>query len=157
MTAQLPPEDLESPPSHSNRKKKISSLILHTSLANTDTYQGPDSLCFRLCRPYNLFCNYSPLPLEHKTSQRLQMGVAMFQQNCIKWTFFHQIWPTGYSLLPRSTVALTHFQTSCKRHHTPCILLQLSFFAQHYVFDISPCYICRFSSVISITRNQNIE
>lgn len=79
-----PPEDLESPPSHSNEKKKISSLIFHTSLANTDTYQGPDSLYFRLCRPYNLCCNYSPLPLEHRTSQRLQMGVAMFQQNCIK-------------------------------------------------------------------------
>lgn len=38
-----------------------------------------------------------------------------------------------------------------------CILPLLAFFVQHCIFEIYTCYTCRFSSIISITRNYSIE
>lgn len=61
--------------------------MLYIILTNTRMYQEPANFFCRKpdskygghCGPYYLCCNYSPLLLYHRRSQRYEMSVAVFQ------------------------------------------------------------------------------
>lgn len=42
-------------------------------------YKGPESAYFRLCRPYDVHCNYSTLPL----SLKVDIGIHTFMNEFI--------------------------------------------------------------------------